>query len=563
MGEIILSLKTWVTLLTALGTVSVTLVFTTYLSLTLFDRPMQLYEEHPSALLLMLCSMLLLISFVHVMMSTYSKRITIIRDRIQELKGDSPITFSKIGDDEIGGIMREVETLSEELFAQRERVRLQEYEKLIMAKTDALTKLPTRDYYLSLLESQSRHEGAMVISIHMQDLVKLRAFRGHEFANNTLLHITAQLLDSGLPNSIIGRTGTNHFMLYTPLRDGTEQEVLMIAQSVQSNVQMPYIQDGKRHSPIICLGFAYREAGEDIQTEDLVTAADLAVTEKIGHIKNGLYMAHSSLNKEQTYKYEMELALEKSIKERDFQICYQPIVDLEKQHLSLEVLTRWSYQDKWISPVVFIPVLEEAGMIDPLTRQIAEKVMEDYTYWKEALPNLSYISINVSPLAMKGEEGTSFILYLTDLLVRNGLFPHQFCLEVTESALLEADTVIFIEKAKSVGFLVAIDDFGTGYASMSSLAQYPFDILKMDRSFIIQLETNQRKHEVAKAIVDMAKRLDIRVVAEGVETHEQLSILHGMGTHAIQGYLFSEPQFKADWNSTLLNNRVNTLIDYR
>lgn len=557
-----MSLKTWITLLTALGTTSVLLVFTTYLSFALFGGATALYEEHPAAFLLLMFSMLLLVSFVHIMMATYVRRITTLKERIQELKGDTPISFTDIGKDEIGEIMQEVEELSKDLFREREQVRVKEHEKVLLAKTDVLTRLPNRDYYLSILENQSRHEGALVVSILLNDLTKLRAFRGHEFANDVLLHITAQLLDCGLSGAIIGRTGSNHFMLYTTLREGNEHEATTIASHIQSCVQIPLRHTGKRYSPILHIGFAYRKADENIPTLDLVTAADLAVTEKIGRIQNGLYLAHSSLNTEQTYKYEMELALEKSIQERDFQICYQPIVDLEKQQLSLEVLTRWEYQGDWISPVVFIPILEDSDMIDSLTRQIAEKVIEDFSYWKDALPNLSYISINVSPLAMKGEENTSFIVYLTELVLRNELQPNQFCLEVTESALLEEETIAFIERAKSVGFLVAIDDFGTGYASMSSLAQYPFDILKMDRSFVIQLETNQRKHEVAQAIIDMAKRLDIRVVAEGVETHEQLTILHQMGTHAIQGYLFSEPRFLTDWNTSQLTNRVKTLVTY-
>ena len=255
----------------------------------------------------------------------------------------------------------------------------------------------------------------------------------------------------------------------------------------------------------------------------------------------------------------MKKSLRNSLKNKELQVVYQPIVSLTSESISLESLVRWKYKDEWVPPIVFIPLIEDMGLIEELTRQVANKVMQDWNFWKDEIPQLTHISLNISPLMLQSNEPSSFLEELLEELETRRINPKQICLEITENVLLDHRSLKFIEDCTINGLLIAIDDFGTGYSSMSYIANYPFDVLKIDRSFVEQIEKNRKQQEVAYAIVQLAKRLDIQVVAEGVETEEQLNILRLMGTDAVQGYYFSKPQFVNEWNPYHLNKKLSLL----
>lgn len=181
-------------------------------------------------------------------------------------------------------------------------------------------------------------------------------------------------------------------------------------------------------------------------------------------------------------------------------------------------------------------------------------VVNDWWAWKIKIPDLSHISLNISPKIFEF-GGTDILSYLTSSLLDNRMLPSDICLEITENVILDTYTVDFIDKSRQIGFMIAVDDFGTGYSSMSYIAKYQFDVIKLDREFVIKLETNYKKREVAQAIVHLSKRLGIKVVAEGVETEEQLRILREMGTDEVQGYYFSKPQFLKEWDSLILDKK--------
>lgn len=257
-------------------------------------------------------------------------------------------------------------------------------------------------------------------------------------------------------------------------------------------------------------------------------------------------------------KEAMRKALALAIQREEIEVVYQPIVNLKNGSTGLEALARWKYNGQWISPVVFVPLIEELEMMEEFTIVIVDHILSDWCFWKEELPSLNRVAINVSPSLFSKAENT-FLKYLLTQMNKNQIDPKQLCLEITEDTLVDQNTLTFLEDSIKHGFEVAIDDFGTGYSSMHYIANYPFTILKIDKAFIEELEANAKQQAVVQAIIQLAKQLNVQVVAEGVEKRGQLKILQKMGVDAVQGYYFSKPQFVSEWNSQLLNKKLLNL----
>ncbi len=356
---------------------------------------------------------------------------------------------------------------------------------------------------------------------------------------------------------MIGRTSTSRFTLYIPFDSYVpDLEIQVKAFSLETLLNEPFYIEDEEVFLDFELGISYRQPEEISGLIDLVDSADLAIMEKSNPISPKIFTSDTHLLIEQEKRHHMVLALRQSLEDENFQVVYQPIVNLNEKQISMETLVRWKYDDEWIPPTVFIPIVESIGLIEKLTKLVLDKIIDDWKFWKEQFPDLTHISLNISPAMLELDDSDSFLEYLLQKLKENGIQNNQICLEITENVLLNEPTLRFINKSMKQGILIAVDDFGTGYSSMSYLARYPFDVLKIDRAFVEQLETNPKHQQVANAIVQLAKKLNVKVVAEGVETEEQLLILQQMGTDAVQGYYFSKPQFVEQWNSTILKEKI-------
>lgn len=256
---------------------------------------------------------------------------------------------------------------------------------------------------------------------------------------------------------------------------------------------------------------------------------------------------------------QLEQAIEESLEQRDFHFMYQPILNTKGGGIALEMLARWNYEGKYIPPNVFIPMLEEIGLIHKLNCLMIDQLVEDRSILDKRIPELSFLSINVSPFIFKSAKEEEFLEYLEEKLAAHDISRESVCLEITESALVDSPAIDFLNRCRQRGFLIAIDDFGSGYSSFAYLVGHSFNILKLDIDLIRQITTNERKQTITESVIQMAKRLSIRVVAEGVESEDQLYLLKRMGADDVQGYLLGKPALITNidankvWNHRSLN----------
>ena len=250
---------------------------------------------------------------------------------------------------------------------------------------------------------------------------------------------------------------------------------------------------------------------------------------------------HSAMAKQLVEHLMLEHDLHHSVQNGELFLDYQPQVDLQTgQIYSVEALVRWNHPKKgWISPGTFIPIAEETGLIVPIGEWILETACKQIKKWHDE--GISNISVAVN-LSIRQFFQQNLVEMVEDILKRTNLSPHYLELEITESMTMDTShTIQVLKELKKLGVKIAVDDFGTGYSSMSYLKDFPIDRLKIDRSFINNVQTNQHDGALTSMIISMAKHLQLQVVAEGVEEVDQLAFLTERHCDSIQGYLFSKP----------------------
>jgi EAL domain-containing protein (putative c-di-GMP-specific phosphodiesterase class I) len=245
----------------------------------------------------------------------------------------------------------------------------------------------------------------------------------------------------------------------------------------------------------------------------------------------------------------IESSLRAGLKLQQFDVHYQPIIDIHTRRVAgLEALLRWKHPAQgYVSPERFIEVAEETGLIIPIGQFVLERLGRDITAWREQGAHLVPVSMNVSAVQL---ERTRLRELVQQAMERYRIGPQLIAIELTEGSLFESRSGEFREDAlaslRDLGVKIAIDDFGTGYSSLSYLKRWRVDSLKIDRSFVRDIVTDPSDHAIVSAIVAMARSLNIQVVAEGIESWQQLEILRSMGCHLAQGFLFAKPCSAAD-----------------
>ncbi|MFP7442630.1 MULTISPECIES: bifunctional diguanylate cyclase/phosphodiesterase [Bacillus] len=488
------------------------------------------------------------------------KQVYLIRDTIKKVKKGKPLQIKFVPRGEIGEMVGELINLSNTLKEREEEIRYQQQKLLRLAYLDPLTGLPNRQHFFSLIENKEYKGDLICLSIILARTDRVNALNGPGVIDTIILE-AAERLSSILPSdAIMGRVNSNQFDIILPAPTNLNLDMLVgRIQSIQKMLEWPYFVDASKYYINTYVGLTQRRAGATTPLVELVQLADLSIVERKEEIAPSIFLYYSALKDEQKRRHNIELALREAITNKKFAVAYQPIVGLRKETVSLEALVRWKYDTDWISPSEFIPIIEELGLMEELTLQIADQVARDWKILQEMLPMLAYISINVSPSLFKKDPDSNILQLLLEIFLSNHLPPDRVCLEITENVLLEKNTLNFMEKCNRLGFKMAVDDFGTGYSSMSYLANYNFEILKIDRAFVMKLD-NEKQREVAKAIINLAKRLDLEVIAEGVETERQLWALKEMGADSIQGYLFGRPQFINEWDSRTFMQKTEILL---
>lgn len=416
--------------------------------------------------------------------------------------------------------------------------------------TDALTGLPNRTRFSHVLAGllaicpADNRAGVPVISIDIDSLKRLGQALGWARADDLLRGVAERLAASLAPGEVLAHGSGGHFLLAMLPRD---LEGLQAAADARARELIAAVERQVDAGDVIArvgatAGLAIGHAGDASAT--LILRAEQAMREAKAHARGGLRWFDAGMVQKDRQRLVLESGLRDALANGAFELHFQPIVDARSGRvLKAEALLRWRHpQDGWISPAVFIPIAEQAGLIVALGRWVLEEAVRTAAGWAAASDGKTpRVAINVSALQFLHPE---FPRDLASVVDRHGVPPSRIELELTESVMAHDEDgrlSALLAGLKAGGFGISLDDFGTGYASLGYLARFDLNTLKIDRSFVEGVETDARRRSLVRAAVAMGHALGLEVVAEGVETAGQRDALVEAGVDLLQGYLIARP----------------------
>ena len=421
----------------------------------------------------------------------------------------------------------------------------QEERTRFLADHDELTSLPNRSLFRQALNKalQRAERSGKMLSILFFDLDRFKNINdslGHDAGDEVLRAVAERLSVCVRKVDMVARFGGDEFAVLT---EGltAEDQASTVARKIMEALSKPMILAGRQYRPAASIGIStYPTDGRDVQS--LLKNADIAMYRAKEEGRGTFQFYSEMLNTHSVQRLEFESNLSNALNNHEFVLYYQPKMDLATGRVTgLEALIRWiSPQLGFISPGDFISIAEETGLIVPIGRWVAQTACVQNRAWqKGGLPQLR-IAINISARQM-ADKG--LVQFISDTVKKTGLTADSLELEITESAVMSnhehAEKVL--NELKGLGFHLTMDDFGTGYSSLAYLKRFPFDSVKIDRSFVSGIPESKDDSAIVEAIVAMAHSLQLKVVAEGVETKEQFDFLRTLGCDQIQGYYFSKP----------------------
>jgi diguanylate cyclase (GGDEF)-like protein len=425
---------------------------------------------------------------------------------------------------------------------ERERARAAETAAQLLSYHDPLTGLTNRRALSEHLETMiARRSPQVQIYLFMLDLDMFKGVNdayGHEVGDHLLEAVAMRLKTSVVPAGRAYRLGGDEFAVTFEFESNGHNKANAMASQLVRDMAAPFVIGRFSHHISASIGISCLSA-DTISREDLMQHADIAMydAKSLGRSRHRFF--EPSMAAELATRAVLEQEIRVDFGTAAFHPFYQPVVDLSSGRMvGFEMLARWTRADgRTINPDRFIPIIEECGLIDEFMLQLLEQVCQDARSW----PSELIIAINVSPLQFRDRWLSEKILAV---LTRQGFPARRICLEITENALIVNPSAAqrIIESLKNQGISLALDDFGTGYSSIKHLRMLPFDKLKIDRSFIVNIDTDRSAHRMVSAIIRLAESLHLRVVAEGVESASVRDTLHELGCHEAQGYLLGEPR---------------------
>ena len=414
-----------------------------------------------------------------------------------------------------------------------------------LSQHDLLTGLPNRLLFNDRLEQaiprarRSEHVLAVLL-IDMDRFKNINETLGFDCGDHMLQAIGERLLTSTRDGDTVARLGDDEFAII--LEDVKYQEdVSKIVEKIIHSLSKAYYIDDHELFITSSIGISlYPNDGDHPQL--LIQNADVAIHHAKESGSNKYRYYEAKMNEQSLYRLNLESSLRKALEREEFFLLYQPQIDLVTHEITgFEALLRWAHPELGIvSPVEFIPLLEETGMIKEVGRWILRKACQTCKSWHDKdFGNVS-IAVNLSPVQF---EDSPIAEIVSNVLNETKLDANYLELELTESTIMRnpENTAVTLTKLSNMGIALAIDDFGTGYSSLSYLQKFPLNTLKVDRSFVSDITEDEGDASIVSAIISMAHSLGLTVVAEGVETTEQLSLLQEKKCEYVQGFLFSKP----------------------
>ena len=404
---------------------------------------------------------------------------------------------------------------------------------------DGLTSLPNRKLFVEQLAQalarRKEDDRLMVIYVDLDDFKVVNDTLGHP-AGDALLRNVANHLQSQLQDATIARLGGDEFAILID-NVGPDESLASIARGVQACFMRSISIDGQQADCSASLGIAVAP-GDGADGNTLMKHADLALYRAKREGKSGHHFFEPSLDEQARIRRQMELDLRQAIREGEFELYFQPLYSLSEERLKgFEALIRWQHpQLGQISPLEFIPLAEETGLILPIGEWVVREACHQASMWDDQLS----VAVNVSPKQFTSPDLTGKIL---QAIASSGISPNRLELEITESIFIAnvEKTMATLHGLRDLGVKIALDDFGTGYSSLSYLRSFPFDKVKIDRSFVTDLANGGNGHAIIRAITTLADALGMETLAEGVEEFDQLDILRREGCRNVQGFLLSKP----------------------
>jgi diguanylate cyclase (GGDEF)-like protein len=443
---------------------------------------------------------------------------------------------------------------------------------LRMAYYDSLTDLPNRllfhDRLKQALNHAERYKSRLsILFLDLDNFKRINDTLEHRIGDLLLKGFAGRLLNYVRTSDTVSRLGTNEPINTIARLGGDEFTILLvevsaandiskIAQRVLKILAQPFALDGHEVFITGSIGIAiYPDDGTD--ADSLLKNADIAMYHAKEQGKNNFQFYNQSMNATAYERLSLENNLRRAMDREDFVLYYQPRMEIRTGEIvGTEALVRWDNPDKgMLQPADFIPLAEETGLIVPMGEWILDAACKQNKTWQQEGSSLARVAVSVN-LSGKQFKQTSLLEVVENVLVNTELDPNCLELELTESVLMddEEKTLNMLHRLKRMGVVLSIDDFGTGYSSFSYLKLFPIDILKIDRSFIKDATTSTDDATIVEAIIAMAHSLNLRVVAEGVETEEQLAFLREIDCDEAQGFWLCPP-LQPDEVLKFLNNR--------
>ncbi|MGB6136331.1 MAG: EAL domain-containing protein [Shewanella sp.] len=419
-----------------------------------------------------------------------------------------------------------------------------------LANNDTLTGLANRSMFSrrlgQVIETAKQHDETLALLFLDLDRFKhVNDSYGHGMGDALLVEAASRLQACLSDEHLLCRFGGDEFVIL--LRDAKDIDTINhIAKQLLNQIEMPFKLYGREFFISTSIGISIW-SGDDQTPETLIKNADLAMYHAKEEGRGNFQYYSAERNAEALYHLRLEADLHKAIAGNEFEIYYQPQVNVEKNRLAgVEALIRWHHpSDGLVRPDVFIGIAESCGLIVEIDRWVLTQACIDGARWCKEYQQDLLVSVNVSTMHFRQPD---FIDFITATLHKTGMPAKCLSIEITEGVLMrEIDIATqHLLALKQLGVDVAIDDFGTGYSSLAYLRTFKVNTLKIDRSFLIHLDQNQADQAIVSSIIELARNLSLEVIAEGIETPEQLAQVVKRGCHIIQGYYFAKPMPKAE-----------------
>ncbi|HEY8576490.1 MAG TPA: EAL domain-containing protein [Devosia sp.] len=418
-----------------------------------------------------------------------------------------------------------------------------------LARHDALTDLPNRIEFLEQMAKTeaglSRGEMAAVLYIDLDHFKAVNDTLGHAVGDEVIKQASARLWGTTRETDVLARLGGDEFALLMRPIDGADTAA-KVADRIIKAIGAPMLIGGQQIEIGASVGIAVGP-GDGVKTDTLVKNADLALYKAKSEGRSTYHFFEAGMDADLQQRRSIEAGLRLALQRNELRLMFQPLLGLAENRVTcVEALLRWDHDGRTISPAEFIPIAEETGLIVAIGEWVLREACKAAAAW----PGEVRVAVNLSPIQFKTRDLLGLV---KTALADARLAPTRLELEITESLLLaENDTNLkVLHDLRALGVRISMDDFGTGYSSLSYLRSFPFDKIKIDRSFMRDLTTRGDSQAIIKAIIGLGQSLGMSTTTEGVETEEQLEMVRAHGASEVQGFLFSPPLLPAALSNLL------------